>query len=113
MTTLVFTLHHMKTVYDVVDSHQLFAADEAQYSCTVLNCTGSTNHRAQKKSQTSKQTDGGLTVDGSGVGHGKVDWCGGGQGRAEKHCTLVNQPRVWYRFYCQAMKSDLNSVVVQ
>ena len=23
-------------------------------------------------------------VDGSGVRHGKVDWCGGGQGRAEQ-----------------------------
>ena len=28
-------------------------------------------------------------VDGSGVRHGKVDWCGGGQGRAEQQCTLI------------------------
>ena len=28
------------------------------------------------------------TVDGSGVGHGKVDGCG--QGRAEQHCTLMH-----------------------
>jgi hypothetical protein len=32
-------------------------------------------------------------VDGSGVGHGKVDWCGVGQ--AEQQCTLVKQPRVY------------------
>jgi hypothetical protein len=28
-------------------------------------------------------------VDGSGVRHGKVHWCGGGQGRAEQHCTII------------------------
>ena len=26
-------------------------------------------------------------VDGSGVRPGKVDWCGGGHGRAEQQCT--------------------------
>jgi hypothetical protein len=40
-----------------------------------------------------------LTVDGSGVGHGKVDGCGRGQGRAEPHCTLVQQVYCW--FYSQ------------
>ena len=35
------------------------------------------------------------TGDGSGVGCGKVDGCGSGQCRAEKHCTLVQQPRVY------------------
>ena len=35
------------------------------------------------------------TVEGSGVGHGKVNGCGRGQGLAEQHCTLVQQPRMY------------------